>query len=220
MKRIKYLLMTLVVAAMLMGAAYAAWSDTITLNGTVATGTLEMKADGVHIFYQDPSVVTASIQKVDDKTVQVSASNLYPGAWVYFDMKQINTGTIPVKFDNATISFTGDSAALLPYIKTWAYYLADTNGDNNNDTGGTFMFNGNLANLANAMNTNTAFKNMVIQPGGSVTFDSPEPVDINGDGEVDNNCIWLFIDPSAPNTTTEGKTMSFTLQMNWKQFNN
>lgn len=114
MKKSRILAFSLIVMVMLMGAGYAAWTDTLNINNTVKTGNLDVN------FSENPGVVfntdNAGVAKVvvsetvaSGNEATVKLENLYPGATATVTIPVKNDGSIPVK--NGTFTFTPD--------KTW-----------------------------------------------------------------------------------------------------
>jgi hypothetical protein len=169
--------------------------------------------------------VETSIETIEGKTnsIQVTFNNLYPGAWAGFRLKAINSGTIPAKIENIDVEFSGDSDELLDYLKYESGLELDANKDNNIDNNGSMYVKGSLENMKydfnNKLKDSETIKNAQIVPGGSIYFDTPDSnaTDLDGDGSKERFIIIKF-DESAPNET-QGKTLTFTLTVNFKQFN-
>lgn len=225
-KRTKMIALLMVLAFALTGVGYAAWTDTLYINGNVKTGSLDVDYVSGCLFGATicPAIVadqyvTKSIEYIDDNTCKVTIGNLYPGAKVWFDVAQKNKGSIPVKFDKATITFSGNTE-LVPYLQARGSYVADTNGGSILDgfasgifLGGGSIYNptfGSLANLGTAMTS--ALQGKVFQPGGWICFADEEQ---NGD---EPSCIYVKLADNAPNEV-QGKEITFTITMDWKQFN-
>jgi len=105
MKKTKLIALTMVVAIMLVGAGYAAWTDTLNINTTVNTGRLDL-----HFVDEEKLVlashVTGQVGYDQDETgdndwdiANVTLSNLYPGATADVTLKIQNNSTIPVKMN-------------------------------------------------------------------------------------------------------------------------
>lgn len=134
MKKTKVIALVLVVSMMLMGAGYAYWSDTLTINNTVSTGELNViftgqnttrggddqignTPDGKPKAYWEAYVNheglgaghngPATVVSADGKTVTTKVTNMYPGSYAQYYGNIKNVGTIPAVFDNAVVSFTG-----------------------------------------------------------------------------------------------------------------
>lgn len=117
MKKSRMIALTLVVAIMLLGAGYAAWSDTLTITSTVKTGKLDvnMLQDGASVVVQQSTGVAESETigrtktiAVGDDVATVNVDNLYPGAVVVVTIPVKNDSTIPVIASGEVIP-TGDA---------------------------------------------------------------------------------------------------------------
>lgn len=110
MKKSKMLAFALSAAIMVMGAGYAAWTETVTINNTVETGNLDVDTQTPTVtVYSKTGVVDASIAAKStslsnpangDSSATVTLGNLYPGAIVNVTVPVKNVGSIPVKLDN------------------------------------------------------------------------------------------------------------------------
>jgi predicted ribosomally synthesized peptide with SipW-like signal peptide len=124
MKKVRFLGLVLTAAMTLIGAGYAYWNDSVTINSIVNTGKLEAKFDTTKtavtfnnninanrniatggIVYHDPAHNGDSAAAARYATVTLS--NLYPGATVEVELNIVNDSTIPVKF--ADIVFANQS---------------------------------------------------------------------------------------------------------------
>ncbi|WP_418790603.1 SipW-dependent-type signal peptide-containing protein [Phosphitispora sp. TUW77] len=109
MKKSRFLVLALVVAIMMMGAGYAAWTETVTINNTVETGNLSVAlADGTVVVNDTLTNRTAEAvldtSAVDDNVVNVTVTNLYPGAVATVTVPVTNDGSIPVKINPGTFA--------------------------------------------------------------------------------------------------------------------
>ena len=110
MKKTKLIVISIVIALLLVGAAYAAW--TAQTNVTVNAGSGELNVD-----ITDTSVESVSngvefssssiLISEDKKSATVSIGNMYPGSSVEFSTIISNTGTIPVELDRITHAALG-----------------------------------------------------------------------------------------------------------------
>jgi len=126
MKKIGLLLLALVVALGALGVGYAMWSDTITIDGTVNTGTVDINVTGYSATYvyktmPDHGCVVSDVPLKDtdnidytlvsyavaaqtldgtgapvDDAVTLTYDNLFPGACYCADFTGVYAGTIPV----------------------------------------------------------------------------------------------------------------------------
>lgn len=104
MKKTRFLVLVLAVAVMLVGAAYAYWTQDLTINTTVNTGELE-------VIFQEPANVTEEDDyqinadcTPDGYSMEVTFNDVYPGVRnnFYFDM--VNTGTLGAYVDDFSIT--------------------------------------------------------------------------------------------------------------------
>jgi len=117
MKKPKLVAWTVVIAIMLMGAGYAAWQETLTINSTVSTGELNMQfvEHGIYPFYDNFDNVLLennyfkveefNQDKVNDK-VDIAVSGMYPGATFLYDLRADNIGTIPATVESVVIDLS------------------------------------------------------------------------------------------------------------------
>ncbi|MDX9871268.1 MAG: hypothetical protein RBT41_02470 [Clostridia bacterium] len=135
MKKIKILALAMVFAIMLMGVGYAAWNDIITINTTVHTADFDVQfasaATGVvnhevPKFNGDPNTRASQLYGLEaalgnnNDLVNVSVSNMYPGAifWVKTQVK--NLGEIEAKLDGFKIN--AGNNPLVKYLQVTGYY--------------------------------------------------------------------------------------------------
>ena len=109
MKKIKYLVLSMVVAIALVGAGYAAWTDNILINTQVNTGMLDLSYVDIADELVLPEYVTGNVGYAQDQSgdndwdkAKVTLSNLYPGAKASVMLKIQNNSTIPVKMNAIT----------------------------------------------------------------------------------------------------------------------
>ena len=107
MQKKKFMLLStsLILALMLVGFAYAHWSKTITINGSVDTGIVDLiilraqdSDDGIDPGYnKDVADTTVQIDPQDPERLIVTITKAYPSYHVYIDVTVKNIGTVPVK---------------------------------------------------------------------------------------------------------------------------
>lgn len=90
----------LLVALGLVGATYAAWSDTVQVTGTVSTGTFEV--DITEVSCNAPPLAQVSSSKQNGNAT-VTVGNAYPGLEFTCTFTVENKGTIPAKWSNPVI---------------------------------------------------------------------------------------------------------------------
>lgn len=193
MRKAKLLIAVLVCSMMLMGVGYAWWTDSIKIFGNITTGEMKVQfgtykmdalTDGTY------AVNLPTITKsTDGKRYDCTFTNIVPGAVGMLQTEIVNTGTVPVKFDNIQIALTGSEVftnqlqvgLMTPGSDVITYYSV-----------GAFK---------NLMNNDPALKSMVIPKNG--TFWSPE--------------MYLRLNPAVGNDTQK-QNGTFCVQFNWVQF--
>ena len=104
MKKIGLIALIVVLSLGIIGVGYAAWSQTLSVTGTVAAGTYDVQLTNVSKTDDVNGVATISATLADSHTITIALSKLYPGSVekVNFDVK--NNGTIPSKVTAITIN--------------------------------------------------------------------------------------------------------------------
>lgn len=224
-KLLRYWLPVLVLLLAASGVSLAAWSDNLTIGATVNTGRKDVVISDLKI--RADRHINATISREDDRTLRLNVNNLYPGGKVWIDFKAVNRGTIPVRFQSASLSFEPSDSPLIPYLRSWCWLSYDVDGDGFGLESGSYGYIqhpwGNLENLDDRMNNHSFLKSLVLAPGGWISFEAPSgAVSDTGEvvaGEEDGvRCICIKLDESAPNDV-QGQTLSFTLQLNFVQWN-
>ncbi|GKU31619.1 SipW-dependent-type signal peptide-containing protein [Clostridium folliculivorans] len=237
MRKIRVLALALILSVILMGAGYAAWTDTTVITNTVRTGTLNVKFDQSNfsgIKYPDACAAqyakaSADIVDKDSHTMQVQLNDLYPGSWAAFRVKGINAGTIPAKIDNIDVQFSGDKE-LLPYLSYETRIGIDPNG-NNSDLS-KFTISGKLSkfgeDINNYLKQHNEVKNLQLSPNNKGCFYIGVPQNgfsVNANCSNNNNntvapdgYFVIKFDKAAPNELQK-KALNFTITVNFKQFN-
>lgn len=211
MKKVKYIALIMVVALGLLGGAYAVWSDSLTLSGSVETGYLDHIWHALGHFPNKNSYengeswhygtcVAWHEDYLDDPLV-IELFNMYPGAEVKFYPSIKNTGTIPSKTANFKVEKTGGSTALYNNIQvkySMVKYDKDGNRYPDNVVGTTpFM---PITELENHLNNNA--KGVVLKPGERLSFDE--------------NTVYFRVDPNAGNEI-QGKNVKFKITFEFEQ---
>lgn len=220
MKKARLLIVTLVCTVMLMGVGYAWWTDSVAIGGTAATGNMDVHFEN-GIFF--PIVLSSPYVKpsriiVESRKIACKFDNLYPGAIGNVDFVVKNDSTIPVKLDTAKITVNGDADLKSNLTAFAVFYKVDKNGL---PVYPSFDWTDVVLLEQLAGELNEKLKDITLYPGERLFFGVPEdregPYDLDNNGEKES-CIVLCLDPQAPNAT-QGKSVSFTLTMDWKQFN-
>ncbi len=113
MKKFKFISLALLLAFALMGAAFAAWSDTLTGNATLETGELDASIAAGTVSDNETTLDVASVtatSSADGNSITITIDNAYPGYEASIPFTVTNDGTIPA--DISDITYTGVSGAL------------------------------------------------------------------------------------------------------------
>jgi hypothetical protein len=154
MKKIGLLCLALVLALGTMGIGYSLWYQTVYVNGTVQTGSVDMCIEdgnwlqldggpdhtattscetgaisGIGFVPEEKEVGWTEISRPDCYTLEVTVHNAYPCYYNVIDFAVDNTGTIPVKLWKAVVTTDYDEYTF--YDDFWQ--CLDLDGDGNND---------------------------------------------------------------------------------------
>lgn len=234
MKKIKWIVLALVLTLGLIGGAYAAWSETLTIEGTVETGELKHRWY-VHNIWGEAWAPNPWIEVLNgspnsymlegETAIQIAIHNLYPAnpgsatggetrfaAWMY------NTGTIPSRIQEIKITQTGGNAELWPYlqgrmaIEHWGPGAIEQYGKQYG------VINMQQWRSLSALETylndhNRIGDNGYILPAG----DYFRLCDTNYEGDSDDSSsIWFRLDPNTP-VDLQGESVEFTIEFVFEQ---
>lgn len=211
MRKVKYVALILVLALGLIGGAYAAWTDSLAVEGTVATGELNVEVIKARLTlpYTDiPGLLGSNISS-EGKKVTVSMTNLYPGHPEYkmdFDLE--NKSSIPVRFNAATLNFEHQDSPLIDHLKV---RLEVSHFPGGGSTGQVVIPLTDWFPLVDLPDKLASLKNLVLQVDDVLTFGG-----INREGEPE--CIRIRLNENAGNDT-QNNSVTFTLDLVFKQWN-
>jgi hypothetical protein len=222
MKKIKFLVLAGVVATSMMGAGYAAWTDTTVLSSTVRTGNFNMEITAAttrtgddqtkneaHDWHQYDWTHSNSVTHTATKAT-VDLKDIYPGGLVQVDMTTVNNGTIPAKLKSVDLKFLGGNRAVFNALKAQTSWKADINGDGAQDdyehVDGWKSYKP-LGEALTDLVASTTANNLVIEPKGSFSL---------GDGE-EPGCITIKLDKNAGNEL-QNQYCQFEITFNWEQW--
>jgi predicted ribosomally synthesized peptide with SipW-like signal peptide len=216
MKKRKVITAVLLVAFLLMGASYAAWSDTLVLDHNVQMGTLDVDWQPNYSGYEDPYVtlnhelgpVDPSCTMVVDYTVDdilsISINNMYPGIYAAFDIHQQNMGTLPAKFGSVTVDLSGsDPGALANVLYQFSMWKFDDSSDMWIPLGN---YNGLVTGVEGFFNTSLA--GVVLDAGDYITAQPGDIVDLW------SGSLWL---PLTAGDDAQGQFLNFDITFTWLQ---
>lgn len=239
MKKTKMIALVLVVAMMLMGAGYAYWSDTLTINNTVSTGELKVEFVSQNFSLWPPQLkypnstitdgsstlyATAQITQDSAKKTTFKVNNMYPGVWALYDAKFENKGSIPAVIQNVKVTTKKNSDALNQNLIVFGGYVHHYNGMKLPD-GNIF-----ICTLGNFESTiNNLMKGIRLEKGEYITLDIPtdKRAELNsliapyGIQLMDEeNCINFLLPTTVTNANgVEGENAEFDLEFNFTQHN-
>ncbi|WP_031513290.1 hypothetical protein [Desulfofalx alkaliphila] len=138
MKKFKFLALAIALAVMLMGAGYAAWTDSFKTTTTLETGNLKIELSNAQESYEVTTmkndeyaalVAEDNVYRTADRNVKVENGvlhdvaidhetntvsfgfgNLYPGTTVWTTLEATNTGTVPAVLENVEFNITDSTA--------------------------------------------------------------------------------------------------------------
>ena len=181
MKKRGLIYLVLLIALSIMGAVFAFWTQILTANNIVATGTYDVVFDS---FTAPASINGAgfSVYQVDSHTCDISLNNLYPTCNPTFNFTLQDTGTIPAKITDIKINGTSivSGGSLTP---TNIALGSDSNNDITvtvsgiNASGPNSLINANSGTLSGFLTVRTwavissDVNDATANAGGSFTFE-------------------------------------------------
>ncbi|WP_418790602.1 hypothetical protein [Phosphitispora sp. TUW77] len=241
MSKAKYITVVLVLSLCLMGAGYAAWSETVTINNTAETGNLTVEFVQTAIWpyiadfqqmstmpYNVPSPIVNSEIIHGAKVTTVNIDHMFPGSWTVFEARIENLGTIPAKGDNIEVIFSPGSSQ---YLKEQMIVMGEIQHftPDSSVPGGFKLVNSSgflYAQLKDlGLCLNNAISGWEVKPGDIITFDVSDETrskiaeKIPGYDETLQNSLYFWL-PSTADNNTENQSVKFTIHLNFKQFNN
>ena len=181
MKKSKLIIIVAIVALLVVGGAYAAWTSRTTVSVNASSGEMDVAISATSVGKVSEYVVFAKNNitvSEDKKAATVSIANLYPGAEANATITITNTGTIPVKLSGCTqerisavdtktnkeLSATDASMLIVKYNATAVTKTGQVKASDSSSSKTATLF-------SNA--------NMVIEAGATVTFDMQIMLDKN-----------------------------------------
>lgn len=232
MNKVKLLLVVLAIAALGMGAAYAAWAENITIAGTAQTGNVDVNIRWANLSAPDYVERTISTISPDRKSVSFKVSDLYPTAYLSSNSKTFarlhfsveNNGSIPVVLDSVEFVPDNPNAEVWNWLRTVVHIHAGTPSStgtslsNSRSLTGVNPLAGDLKDIDKLLlgthptDKTSTLPSFVLMPGQAIWFGGTDMDD------EEQNSIRFFLSQNAPNST-QNEEIGFTLKFNWKQFN-
>ncbi len=100
MKNKKILALVLVIAVMLMGAAYAQWTQSISVKTSVTSGNFSINLMPAHSLSSNSNIIKTTLDVSNEnanQTLNLKAKNVYPGGYMEYRFQIINTGSVDAK---------------------------------------------------------------------------------------------------------------------------
>lgn len=222
MKKIKYLALVLIVAIVLAGVAYAAWTDTIVINTTASTGSMDVQfvADKTYaeLWLWDAEeedfveVEEGLALTVRDKSIQVNVDDMYPGLEMGLNFRMQNFGSIPVVCENVVVDFGPNSTEALKNSMGILWFYLEVYGADGKFKENALEFYDEenpilLADLQTFLNTELPGK-LELEPGDYVTLKG---------GSSEGNYFLKFLEDAG--NDTQRANLDMTISFDWKQFN-
>ena len=202
MKKSRLLIIGLVIALLLVGSAYAAWTEQVDLTVNASSGDMGVEISKVDIgdvsdyveFDQDSVIISE-----DKKSAMVSVENLYPEASVNVAFEITNTGTLPIIMDKAVqnkievidakTNKKMDDSLLAALKMTYKGYVYDENGKMITKVGQTAVW-GNADSQAFLYNNDK-----VIEPNQKLVLEMEIAMDDRAENETENKLFRFSITP-------------------------
>jgi len=200
--------MILVLSMMLMGAGYAAWTNTMDVTADVDTGELKLEYLDVYTNATDPWYKYQNSQyDVKANTFKFTYNNIYPGIELCVNQRIQNKGTIPAIFDKAIVKFHDDiSQELKDDLVVSINWYQIRNADGSYHSRSSYSSNFALKDLQEKLTDE--LKGVRLEPGQTLELG----------GEQLNKHFDIYL-PSTTGNETESKSVGFTITMMFKQFN-
>jgi len=209
-KQRRLILIVAVVALLVVGGAYAAWSSRTTISVNASAGEMDVEISSVTVGtvseYVQFGKDSISVSE-DKKSATVSIENLYPGAEANATIVITNIGTIPVMLSSAsqvrelavntkTNTNLSETAADILIVKYTA--TADTKN-------GLVKASDSSSQTTASLFQNT---NIVIEAGKTIQIDMQITLDKNALDETENTLftfqfVPMFVQPTGESATGE-----------------
>ncbi len=111
MKKNRFFLSIIIVAMMLMGSGYAAWSQSFSVKNVVNTGELSFTVDSQNVKHDQYTSV--DIKSDHQSTFDVLITDAYPGAEYTYDILVKNTGTMALAFEKIKDQYLKEDMELI-----------------------------------------------------------------------------------------------------------
>ncbi len=222
MKKTRFLALVLAISIMLVGAGYAYWDQTLTINNTVTAGNLDVKFicrsdvddwdDGYISGDHSDLVSSSAVIAQGGQSIDFVIGNFYPGAGASLDFLVKNTGSVPAKITNVVGTITQNEALANALNYKFDRIVRKT----------IFGFSyedivpvdaNNVSDLATGLTE--ALKNIVIQPG-EILMLTTRNIIVN---ETEEPNYQILMPSTITGDDFELETTRFNLALNFTQVN-
>jgi len=224
LNKTKIMAFTLVLSLMLLGAGYAAWSETATINNSVGTGDLRVE------FVDDCDHPRGGASQYVDfelthgnKVTTVTMGKMYPGALSVYELHIENLGSIPALFNNVDVVFDASSSELLKdNLRVYGWVQHKRPGQSA-PVAFVPVWSVPLRDLEGALQT--AMSGFNLLPGDYICFDVPDDAakqqlaeEIPAYDPDTDNCLFFYL-PECVDDDLELQCAQFDIIIDFKQFN-
>jgi len=193
MKKSKLIIIVAIVALLLVGGVYAAWTSRTTLSVNASSGEMDVAITSTSVGDVSEYVVfdknDISVSQ-DKKAATITIENLYPGAEANATIVITNTGTIPVKLSGAMQEYI--SAVNTETNEALSEEDADMLIVKYNATAVTKTGQVKASDTSSATTTLFSNTDMVIEAGKTIQFDIQILLDKNA-GDSTENALYTFM---------------------------
>ncbi|AKL94403.1 hypothetical protein CACET_c08950 [Clostridium aceticum] len=122
MKKTKFIALVLVVAIGLMGAGYAAWTESFTVNNSMSSGQLKIELSKANasseVDFNSQAVKAADLidnlvvadTEIKGNVAKFAIDNMYPGTQFITSLRAENKGTLPAVINEITVNTVAKDA--------------------------------------------------------------------------------------------------------------
>jgi len=115
------------IAMMVAGLAYAHWEKTVTISGTVETGTLELTPSIEELWSDDEKGYCTISGYIEGDTIYITVENAYPCITVSGTLNIENTGSVPAGLHDVVVTLPeGVTMVWNEELGCYEIYLGDT----------------------------------------------------------------------------------------------
>lgn len=223
MRKVRILALVLVVAVMLVGAAYALWNDDITLTTQAEMGKMDVDVICMsnHVYpisympgipgwlegpFEDYMNPLYGYISWDMQSVNVVVGDLYPGAMYGLDFKVKNTGDVPIKLSDVVINCSDNWNLFSKLTGTFQFKYQSAYYTSEEITVGPYL----LSNATLGDYIANCCADLVLYPGDEI-------VGWGASQDVGKTIMNVFVDDTITGDEFEEQETAFTIDFIWEQ---